>query len=227
MSSRDRTLLRLHIEAVWGVQLPSIEQISLELLPESALPDWRLCAAELADEQIAIWRPGVTSEERVQLLTQLNKVRDLPATSILPAGISREVAFSLRNPIEPGLTPTSQVARLLTSLDQALLTEVFQNDAEELLQDDCHPLIGVIVDGQLLSLAHSSRRTAEACELGVDTLPVARHRGYALAVTRLWSKYVLQEGLTPLYSALAENIASLGLAAASGYQPFAHVTILV
>ena len=88
------------------------------------------------------------------------------------------------------------------------------------------PLIGVVVDGRLVSLAHSSRRTLEACELGVDTLPEARRQGYALAVTIVWARMVLQEPLVPLYSALASNEASLALAAAAGYRAFAHVVTL-
>ena len=82
------------------------------------------------------------------------------------------------------------------------------------------------IPGRVVSLAHSSRRTHEACELGVDTLPEARRRGYALAVTTLWARMVLQEGLVPLYSALAGNRASLALAAAAGYRVFAHIVTL-
>ncbi len=73
----------------------------------------------------------------------------------------------------------------------------------------------------LLSLAHSSRRTVEACELGIDTLPEARRRGYALMATVVWAATVVQEGLVPIYSAFMTNTASLRLAAAAGYRIFA------
>jgi RimJ/RimL family protein N-acetyltransferase len=63
----------------------------------------------------------------------------------------------------------------------------------------------------------------EACELGIDTLPEARRRGYALAATIVWTRAVMQEGLVPLYSALAENTASLRLAAVAGYRVFARI----
>ena len=59
--------------------------------------------------------------------------------------------------------------------------------------------------------------------MGIDTLPEARRRGYALAATIVWAQTVLREGLVPIYSALAENTASLRLAAAAGYRPFARV----
>ena len=60
----------------------------------------------------------------------------------------------------------------------------------------------------------------------MDTLPDARRRGYALAATVMWTKMVLQEGLVPLYSALADNKASLALAAAAGYRVFAHAATI-
>jgi len=74
----------------------------------------------------------------------------------------------------------------------------------------------------LLSLAHSSRRTTQTCELGIDTLPEACQRGYALAATIVWTQMILQEGLVPLYSAEASNAPSLRLASAAGYRAFAR-----
>jgi RimJ/RimL family protein N-acetyltransferase len=91
---------------------------------------------------------------------------------------------------------------------------------------DRRPLIGVIIEGRLLSLAHSSRRTAEACELGIDTLPEARRKGYALAATLPWAVSVAQEGLVQFYSASADNTASLGLASAAGYRAFARAATI-
>jgi len=46
MAAADRTLLRLHVEAVWGVRLPALVRNDVELLQESPLPSWKLCAAE-------------------------------------------------------------------------------------------------------------------------------------------------------------------------------------
>jgi len=48
---------------------------------------------------------------------------------------------------------------------------------------------------------------------------------YALAATILWTRAVLQEGLVPIYSVLAENTASLRLADAAGYRAFAQIAI--
>jgi predicted GNAT family acetyltransferase len=84
----------------------------------------------------------------------------------------------------------------------------------------------VLVDGRLCSIAHSSRRTREACELGINTLPEARRKGYALAATVAWSAAIVQEGLTPIYSALATNTPSLNLACAAGYREIARAVTL-
>src|SRR5947209_1191222 len=68
MVSTPRALLRLHIEAVWGVQLPPLAQNTVELLREGIQPPWKLYAAEMAGEQVVIWRPDVAAPEREALL---------------------------------------------------------------------------------------------------------------------------------------------------------------
>jgi hypothetical protein len=55
--------------------------------------------------------------------------------------------------------------------------------------------------------------------LGIDILPEARRRGYALAASMLWTRAIIEEGLVPFYSALADNPASLALAHKAGYAP--------
>lgn len=221
----DRTMLRLHVEAVWGVQLPPIEENELTLLPVGARPGWRLCAADIAEGRIYIWQPGVEPAEREELLTRLREVLSPAANDPLPRGVSREVAFRLE--AVPVIAPDAarRIARLLTP-DEYALIEVFEpGSATYYLKPERRPLIGVVDNGRLLSLAHSSRRTAVACELGIDTLVQARRRGYALAATVVWSQTILQEGLVPIYSALAENTASLNLAVAAGYREFARAVI--
>ena len=118
------------------------------------------------------------------------------------------------------------IARLLTPDDQAVVELFDPGDSEYYFHPARRPLIGVFVAGRLLSLAHSSRRTAQACELGIETLPAARRKGYALAATLLWAAEVTQEALVPFYSASAENTASLGVASAAGYRAFARAAII-
>jgi hypothetical protein len=224
MASANRIFLRQHVEAVWNVRLPPIEQGEVTLLPESASQPWKLYAAELADGRVYIWQPGIERAERETLLTRLKEAQLLPANSTPPPGISREVVFQLTAEPVIDLATAWQVAQPLTSEDYALVEAFEPGEAAYYFQPERRPLVGVVVDGRLLSVAHSSRRTTEACELGIDTLAEARRRGYALAATIVWSAAIVREGLTPIYSALAANTASLNLAVAAGYREFARAT---
>ena len=242
METIQRRLLRLHVEAVWGVQLPSLVEDTheFELMPVSVQPSWKLFVADVSDsagniqisgDRVNIWRADVGKSEREALLAQANEALTLPPTTATAPGISREVALHQTALPTMDVATARKIARpMLTALDLPLL-EAFYPDAASYFSQTSgqiaqSPLIGVIVDGRLLSLAHSSRRTHEACELGVDTLPEARRKGYALAATILWAKMVAQEGLVPLYSTHAENTASLRLAAAAGYRVFARAVTI-
>lgn len=222
----ERMLLRLHIEAVWGVKLAPFERDETTLLAESARPDWQLYAADLAEGRILVWRENLVFAVREALLARLKEAWSLPVQGPAPPGISREVAFHLVAEPEIDLTVARQIACLLTPEDYALIEAFQPGAAEAMLRPELQPLLGVVVAGRLLSLAHSSRKTAEACELGIDTLPEARRRGYALAATVAWSAAIGEEGLTPLYSAFAENSASLRLAVAAGYRQFARAVTI-
>lgn len=226
MVSTQRALLRLHIEAGWGVQLPPIAQNTVELLREGIQPPWKLYAAEMDGEQVAIWRPDVTSPEREELLIRASEAFTFPPTVSVAPHISREVAFHQVASPTISLADAQQVACLLTPDDQALVEIFDPGEVVYYFHPDRRPLIGVIVEGRLLSLAHSSRRTAQACELGIDTLPEARRKGYALAATLLWAASVAQEDLVPFYSASADNTASLALAYVAGYRAFARAATI-
>jgi len=221
MFSQNHTLLRLHIEAVWHVQLPALLTADADLLQDAPQPAWKLCAAELTEGRVCIWRPDVAPSEREVLRQMVDEALALPLAPL--PGVSREVAFSQSAHPRIDRETACSIARLLTLSDRSLLEAFFQAEhPDDYFQLEKQPLIGVVRDGRLLSLAHSARRTAEACELGIDTLPAARRQGFALAATILWTETVRQEGLVTLYSALAENTASLCLAEAAGYRPFAR-----
>ncbi len=226
MVSLQRALLRLHVEAVWNIQLPPILQDDVELLSESSRPSWKLYAAEMDSDRITIWRPDVSVTEREDLLVRVHKALALPPTMSADPGISREIALHQIALPTMSVGASHMLARPLTAHDQVLVETFEPGSAEYYFHPDRRPLIGVIVEGRLLSLAHSSRRTAEACELGIDTLAEARRKGYALAATVLWAASVAQEELVPLYSAFADNTASLRLAAAAGYRIFARAATI-
>ena len=226
MVATPRTLLRLHIEAVWGVQLPPIAHNTVELLREGIQPSWKLYAADIAGEQVAIWRPDVAVPEREELLVRASGAFTFPSTEQVAPHIGREVVLHQVAPPTMSVAAAQHVARLLTPDDQAVVAIFDPGEVTYYFHPERRPLIGVIVEGRLLSLAHSSRRTSQACELGIETLPEARRKGYALAATLLWAASVAQEGLVPFYSASAENIASLRLASAAGYRAFARAATI-
>ncbi len=225
MALSNRTLLRMHVEAVWGVKLPTIEQNDIQLLPDSPQPSWKLCAAHIAEGHEYIWRPDVNAKERDALRLRVDEALAFSLQAPTLPGVSHELAFSQIATPQLDIATARTIARPLT-LDDQQLVETFAGNSAELayyFHPHRRPLIGVVVARRLVSIAHSSRRTQEACELGIDTLPDARRKGYALAATLVWTQAVQQERLLPIYSALAENTASLGLAHAAGYRPFARV----
>ena len=223
MVTTHQALLRLHVEAAWNVRLPPIEQNDVSLLPGGHRPYWKLCAAAMDGNHVHIWRPDASASEREALLKRAHEALNLPPTVAAATGISREVAFHQVESPALGIETARRMAHLLTSRDRSLLRTFQPNSEDYYLHPDRRPLFGVVIEGRLLSLAHSSRRTPEACELGITTLPAARRKGYALAATILWAAAVNQEGLVPIYSALVKNAASLNLANAAGYRIFAHI----
>jgi RimJ/RimL family protein N-acetyltransferase len=219
MVRADRTLLRLHIEAVWDIQIPPIIQNNVNILSNSSQPPWLLYVAHLANEHIYIWHSNIDYATRQALLAQAENAATYPIETSIDS-IEREVAFRFTGESSMTLAQAQQLTRPITA-DEQNMVEAFQAGAAKyFFAPGRGPLYGISIDGRLLSIAHSSRRTAEACELGIETQPEARRQGYALASTILWTHGVLREGLVPLYSALAENTASLALAEAAGYRIF-------
>jgi GNAT acetyltransferase len=223
MDSTDRTLLRLHVEAVWGVRLASLMLNDVELLRDGSQPPWKLCAADQASGRVYVWRHDVTTMEREAIRRRVSEALAFPPIGAPLPSVHREVALSLVASPRLDEATARSIARPLTDKDRALV-EAFDPDAHgDYFRPERQPLIGVVISGHLLSLAHSSRRTPEACELGIDTLPEARRKGYARASTIVWTQAVLQERLVPIYSADASNTASLHSADAAGYRAFARL----
>jgi RimJ/RimL family protein N-acetyltransferase len=215
----DRTLLRLHVEAVWNITLPPLEETLSELVLRASLPvlpPWSLYLGTFGQEQVTLWNPKVAPDERVQLLQRAHRTGVAWDSTLR---MRREVAFHA-----PVVSPEQQAqarqsARVLTSADSALIDVFEPGSAQYFLQPSCAPCIGVVVTDRLVSIAHTSARTPRACELGINTLEGERRHGYAKAATTLWTALIEQQGLVPVYSAFAWNTASLGLAEAVGYTP--------
>jgi len=212
----ERELLRLHIEAVWNLTLPPLDELAHELVLTQTSPPWSLYLGAFAQEQLALWHSEVEPEQRRLYLADARK-----------AGVVWDQAIRMRREMVfhyPLISPqqqarANQLARPLTTDDTDLIDAFEAESAPYFLNPRATPCIGVIVNGRLVSTAHSSRQTPSACELGINTLPEARRRGYAAAATIFWTAIVQQKGLVPIYSAFAWNTASLQLAQATGYTP--------
>jgi RimJ/RimL family protein N-acetyltransferase len=224
MEFTDSTLLRLHVEASWDVRFPaSVHGNEIDLLRDGSQPNWRLCAADMAEGRVHIWRPDVTPLERAALRVQVSgALAGRPEHAPLH-GVQREVALALTTPPRLDEETILKCARPLTVADRALIEAFDPGWLNYYFAAQQQPLIGTVITGRLVSVAHSSRRTSEACELGVLTLPDARRKGYALAATVAWTQRIVQEMLVPLYSADVTNDASLRLADAAGYRSFARL----
>lgn len=77
----------------------------------------------------------------------------------------------------------------------------------------------VRVDEEIVSWAVSSRENDRAAELGCETLPAFRRRGYARQVCAAWARDVLASGRVGFYSYDFDNPASAALAASLGVAP--------
>lgn len=208
----DRELLRLHVEAVWGITLSPIDAAVGDVVVAAGAPPWSLYLATLADgSQVTIWRADTPAERRAGLLALAHA-----------AGVHWDEAHAMRREVvfaAPESAPhvNGQRARELGAADAALVEAFASGSATYFLSPRTAPCVGVVVDGRLVSVAHSSRQTAEAYELGVDTALDARRRGYAADAVTLWTQLVQKHGLTPIYSAFAWNDASLRLAQSVGF----------
>ncbi len=74
----------------------------------------------------------------------------------------------------------------------------------------------VLIDGEPVSWAWSSRSNSRASELATETKPDFRRRGYARQVCSAWAQHELGQGKIAFYSHRQENIASQALATSLG-----------
>ena len=83
---------------------------------------------------------------------------------------------------------------------------------------------GVVEDGELSSVAIVLRYNLPLWEIGVETRPDCRGRGYAKSVVSMATKYILERGKIPWYYIDAEplNVASLHVAKALGFFEYAE-----
>lgn len=83
------------------------------------------------------------------------------------------------------------------------------------------PIMGVLEDGQAVSLCFCARRSEGAAEAGVETAEPYRGRGLGPLVAAAWAAAMRREGHLPIYSTQWNNSASLAVARKLGLQPAA------
>ncbi len=89
------------------------------------------------------------------------------------------------------------------------------------------PYVGVVRDGEVVSVCYSSRVGEEACEAGLETVTAFRGQGLGALAARAWASRVQRSGRLALYSTTWENVASQRVArklAAEAYGENWHLT---
>jgi predicted GNAT family acetyltransferase len=128
--------------------------------------------------------------------------------------------FSFPNRLSP---PVDTV--LVTDANSHLLTPLLEPWIPDTRTGQ--PMFVVVVDGHAVSVCCTVRRTADAHEAGVETVPAFRGRGYAARAVASWSGAVRDMGQVPLYSTAWQNDASRAVARALGLIQFGndlHIT---
>src|SRR3954464_723018 len=112
--STAQALLRLHIEACWGIHVPPITQNTIELLLTGVQPPWKLYIADMADGQFSIWRSDVSESERPVLFRQAREALAIPPTAQAAPQIDREVALHQTEAPIMSIAEAQHMARMLT-----------------------------------------------------------------------------------------------------------------
>lgn len=82
---------------------------------------------------------------------------------------------------------------------------------------------GVLADGHIASVAYAHRTGVYqdiVADIGVETAPGYRRRGYAKAVTAAVAWHVISKGGEALYKCAPDNIASKATALSAGFVPY-------
>ena len=77
---------------------------------------------------------------------------------------------------------------------------------------------GKIVSVAVTHAAPEERESGGTLEIGVETIPRARRKGYAVSCLSGLTKLILRRGLTPEYRCTCSNVASAKVARAAGYR---------
>ncbi len=127
---------------------------------------------------------------------------------------------------------SSAVVRPLSEDDEAVLEraddELKENafgSVRRLLAEGC--AAAAVVGGRPVGVAQTYALTARHAEIGAITLPSWRNRGFATAAASIVARWAQENGLTPVWSAMEDNHASLRVAEKIGFQEVSRRAYLV
>jgi hypothetical protein len=84
-----------------------------------------------------------------------------------------------------------------------------------------------VVEGRLVSIAHTYARTARHADIGAATLESWRRRGFATAATSIVARGVQETGQTPAWSAGEDNAASIRVVEKLGFEKVLRRTYVI
>ena len=132
----------------------------------------------------------------------------------------------------PAVKHSHPDVRLLTVDDRALFDGIpddlkpgMRGDVEIVLNEGF--VAGAVVDGRVVSVAHTNAITERYADIGVFTHEDHRNRGYSTAAAALVARAIQKSGRTPVWSCGEDNLASLRVAAKVGLTEVSRRTYVI
>lgn len=106
---------------------------------------------------------------------------------------------------------------MFSAMKGSVIPSRFWNSAEEFMENAVG--YSLLVDGKVACTAFSAFLFPKALELGMETLPEYRGKGYALLTCARLIDYCLENHREPIWACRLENSASYQLAQRLGFEP--------
>lgn len=228
-----RELMRLHVEALFTHDAKG--QLLRGNEPNGAEAP-RFFLGRTADGSVIRFRHDVDADMRRELEAAANDDVMNAAPLDSPANASRfEEILARAAPVRntwlgpafsfPVASPAPTDAVLVTDDNVQVLAAFLRDWIPDVRIGQ--PLFALVVDERAVAVCCTVRRTNEAHEAGVETVPAFRGHGYAAQVVTAWARAVRERGQVPLYSTSWQNEGSRAVARKLGLIQFGndlHVT---
>lgn len=110
---------------------------------------------------------------------------------------------------------------IFNDFNGGVVPKKFWNNAKEFISKGSG--FSLIVDDHPVSIAFSSFVHEDMLELGMETKPNYRKKGYASIVCARLINYCIENGLEPIWACSSTNYASYELAKKLGFEPVQHL----